>query len=100
FGYEDFSDSLNSNLIHYLENTMTADMLFHCLFNSLQVWLEATDESNKYRIAATHTNIFLGYFQFITFMTPNQEAYPVPDPSLLSIHTSCSKIAHLSGASV
>jgi hypothetical protein len=37
--------------------------------------------------------------QFVTFSTTNPVNLPVPSPELLSLHATCSKVAHLSGAS-
>jgi hypothetical protein len=38
------------------------------------------------------------YPQYVTFTTPDQNKYPVPDPIYLAIHAACAKVAHLSGA--
>ena len=37
--------------------------------------------------------------RFITFSTSDPENLPVPSPELLALHSTCCKVAHLSGAS-
>jgi hypothetical protein len=55
-------------------------------------------EKNKYKLEGVNDFWMRKLPEYVTFTTPDQDKYPVPDPTYLAIHAACAKVAHLSGA--
>lgn len=67
-------------------------------FNTLKIWFVATEEPNTYRLEAVDNYWLIGLPEYVTFSTPDPKMYPLPNPTYLTIHATCAKVAHLSGA--
>ncbi|KZP22999.1 hypothetical protein FIBSPDRAFT_823867 [Athelia psychrophila] len=89
-------DELNGPQIHRLENVMTMDVSFHQWFDSLVIWLEATQTINQYNARATNP-IYIADVQNPIALSTNHDI-PAPDPRYLKLHAACAQVAHLSGA--
>ncbi|TFK53832.1 hypothetical protein OE88DRAFT_1656202 [Heliocybe sulcata] len=95
FGYN--VDKLNGANVHSLSNVMTLQWDVHHFFDTLNLWLEATDAPNCYRIRGTDSDL-IPPTELVTFTTPDPEHLPLPSAELLALHAACAKVAHLSGA--
>ena len=70
---------------------------------SRNFWFFHKDERHRYRVSTSkHGRVFKrlgsGVREFVTFTTPDEDKYPLPDPRFLKIHAACCKVAHVSGA--
>lgn len=97
FGYEDLAATLHGKLVNRLENVLTLNLRFAAEFERFNVWFVPTTVENQYKLEAAEPYRLRQYPEYVTFTTPDQGQYPVPDPTHLRIHAACSKIAHLSG---
>lgn len=111
-------DELNGSDIHRLENIITMETAKHDLFDTLQLWLEATVRQqylricesraelrlnlqqtlNRYKVCCVYPDLIRRIPQFVTLTSPNVTNLPVPSPRYLRLHVSCCRVAHLSGA--
>lgn len=96
FGYD--IENLNGPKVHSLYNVMTMEKNVHDWFDRLEMWFEATNVTNCYRVKAVYDYEYHKLPERITFTTPNHDTLPVPSPKLLALHAACAKVAHLSGA--
>ncbi|KAG8929474.1 hypothetical protein FRC02_005533 [Tulasnella sp. 418] len=92
-----FFEELNGADVHRLENVMTMDPIVHDFFDSLDLWLEATETPNCYRLNASDATILLDLPATITF-TSTDPRLALPSPRYLGIHAACARVAHLSAA--
>ncbi|KAJ3794296.1 hypothetical protein GGU11DRAFT_690093, partial [Lentinula aff. detonsa] len=96
FGYD--VELINGNKVHSLFNIMTLSHDVHDAFDRLELWLEATNQVNRYRVATASKFLVAGGLpEFIEF-TSSHPKLPLPSPDLLALHAVCAKVAHLSGA--
>ncbi|KAJ3782032.1 hypothetical protein GGU10DRAFT_276343, partial [Lentinula aff. detonsa] len=96
FGYD--VELINGNKVHSLFNIMTLSHDAHDAFDRLELWLEATNQVNRYRVATASKFLVAGGLpEFIEF-TSSHPKLPLPSPDLLALHAVCAKVAHLSGA--
>ncbi|KAF9011275.1 hypothetical protein BDQ17DRAFT_1420670 [Cyathus striatus] len=98
FGYKTIDEELNGVKIHRLENILTLNIDVHSAFDSLQIWLEATNVPNTYKVQGQTPVLISGYPKTITFQNHAKIKRSLPSPVYLEIHASCAKVAHLSGA--
>ncbi|KAF8239177.1 hypothetical protein L208DRAFT_119564 [Tricholoma matsutake] len=96
FGFD--IENLNGPKVHSLYNVMTMQKDVHDWFDRLEMWFEATNVTNCYRVKAVYDYEYHKLPERITFTTPNHDTLPVPSPKLLALHAACAKVAHLSGA--
>jgi hypothetical protein len=107
-------DAFNGPKVHSLTNVITMEKNIHDLFDRLQLYfeLEATSSLASvfsimaligYRVAIeregslrSQTIHSTPHSEYVSFRHP--EHLPVPAPELLALHTTCCKVAHLSGA--
>ncbi|KII93031.1 hypothetical protein PLICRDRAFT_672317 [Plicaturopsis crispa FD-325 SS-3] len=98
FGYN--VDQLNGEKVHSLFNVMTLAHDAHDLFDQwLNLWLEATDTPNCYRVRVSKAIFEDPGRELVTFTTSDPELLPLPSAELLALHATCANVAHLSGAS-
>ncbi|KAI6011743.1 hypothetical protein PISMIDRAFT_96183, partial [Pisolithus microcarpus 441] len=99
FGCGNLWQDLNGASIHRLDNVMTMEVTVHQLFDTLQIYFTATEVPNRYKLESVHdyTPPFTSS-RYVTFLMPDAKKYPLPNPTYLAIHATCTKIAHLSGA--
>ncbi|KAG8944193.1 hypothetical protein FRC03_002148 [Tulasnella sp. 419] len=90
-----FFEELDGENVHRLENIMTMDPIVHGKFDSLNLWLEATETTNCYRVNARHPAI-LSDLPAITTFTSTDPLLPLPSSRYLGIHAACARVAHLS----
>ncbi|KAI0298233.1 hypothetical protein BC826DRAFT_1103163 [Russula brevipes] len=90
--------SFNGEKYHSLTNVMTMQSDMHDAFNRLKFYLEATSQKDCYETKCFGRPPPFQVFQFVTFTTNDPEHLPVPAPESLSLHATCCKVAHLSGA--
>ncbi|KAK0217286.1 hypothetical protein IW262DRAFT_1449609 [Armillaria fumosa] len=95
FGYD--IQKLNGDKVHSLFNVMTLEHNVHVLFDRLKIWFEKTDVTDCYNIRSFEPQFFEFPTQ-VTFTTSDNEQLPVPSAALLTLHATCAKVAHLSGA--
>ncbi|KAJ3748142.1 hypothetical protein DFH05DRAFT_1534083 [Lentinula detonsa] len=96
FGYD--VEPIHSNKVHSLLNIMTVSYDVHDAFDRLELWLEATNQVNRYRVFTAPKFLIPGGLpEFIEF-TSSYPKLPLPSPDLLALHAVCAKVAHLSGA--
>ncbi|EAU89030.1 hypothetical protein CC1G_09999 [Coprinopsis cinerea okayama7 len=102
FGYASMLDELKGSSIHRLENVMTLDPTVHAHFESLKIWLVASDdpnaEPNTYKLEATRPLFIEDYPKIVRFQSSDPESLPLPSPRYLEVHAAVARIAHLSGA--
>ncbi|EDR01335.1 uncharacterized protein LACBIDRAFT_312174 [Laccaria bicolor S238N-H82] len=98
FGYEDLAATLRGKLVNRLQNVLTLDLNFAAELEQFNVWFVATAVENQYKLEAAGPYRLRQYPEYVTFTTPDQGQYPIPDPTYLRIHAACSNIAYLSGA--
>ncbi|KZP08743.1 hypothetical protein FIBSPDRAFT_964551 [Athelia psychrophila] len=91
-------EELNGPDIHCMENVMTMNSNLYDCFDSLDIWLEATQTINQYNVRATRPAFLtqLGVQNPITL--PTNHDLSAPDPRYLKLHAACAQVAHLSGA--
>ncbi|KAI6028832.1 hypothetical protein F5J12DRAFT_889345 [Pisolithus orientalis] len=82
FGYSALREELNGPNIHRLENIVTMEKSLRIHFDRLWIWFTATEEPNTYKLEEIRDWLISRY----------------PNPTYLSIHAACAKIAHVSGA--
>ncbi|KAJ3731422.1 hypothetical protein DFJ43DRAFT_1132519 [Lentinula guzmanii] len=96
FGYD--VELIHSDKVHSLFNIMTLSYDVHDAFDRLELWLEATNQANRYRVLTASKFLVPGGLpQFIEF-TSSYPKLPLPSPDLLALHAICAQVAHLSGA--
>ncbi|KAG8894538.1 hypothetical protein FRC00_008795 [Tulasnella sp. 408] len=95
------TESLNGPSIHRVENVLTMSLDVRELFGTLQLWFEATDVPNTYKLCSTDDIIFTLFNppipRQVTLESTNS-SIPLPNSDYLKIHGACAKVAHLSGA--
>ncbi|KAF8873781.1 hypothetical protein BD779DRAFT_1679049 [Infundibulicybe gibba] len=99
FGYTQISEDLAGSKIHSLKNVLTMDSYNHSLFNRMDLWFEATDEPNRYKVCTTMPAIFPmnNTPRFVKFESTSPEL-ELPSPEYLGLHAVCCRVAHMSGA--
>jgi len=91
--------SFNEEKVHSLVNVITLDKGVHDAFNRMGFYFEATPQENRYETVSFYRlKLHPKMRQFVTFSTIDAERLPVPSRELLSLHATCCKVAHLSGA--
>ncbi|KAJ8509111.1 hypothetical protein ONZ45_g8672 [Pleurotus djamor] len=95
FGYD--VEKLNGPNVHSLINVITLEHNVHHDFDTLQLWLDATDTPNQYCIGAVSSDDIPPGRSLVTFSTTNKDL-PLPSAQLLALHAACAKVANLSGA--
>ncbi|KAI6026002.1 hypothetical protein EDC04DRAFT_2573725 [Pisolithus marmoratus] len=98
FGYDSLWEVINDGNRYELQSVMTMDLTVHDDFNTLKIWFVATEVPNTYRLEAVDNYWLIGLPEYVTFSTPDPKMYPLPNPTYLTIHATCAKVAHLSGA--
>ncbi|KAF8873783.1 hypothetical protein BD779DRAFT_1679050 [Infundibulicybe gibba] len=100
FGYAQISEDLAGSKIHSLKNVLTMVSYVDGLFNTLKLWLEATDEPNRYKVCTSFPYIFVvknSVPRFVKFESTSPEL-ELPSPEYLGLHAVCCRVAHMSGA--
>ncbi|KAK7034709.1 hypothetical protein VNI00_012116 [Paramarasmius palmivorus] len=93
FGYD--VDRLNGEKVHSLFNVMTMEKNIHDAFDRLELWFEATEIKDCYRVETVPE---YDPDRPPTIMFTSTSVLPAPSPELLALHAACAKVAHLSGA--
>ncbi|KAM5541892.1 hypothetical protein V8D89_004621 [Ganoderma adspersum] len=105
----DIQDILPDLDIHHPANTLMADSGPHDLFKQLELWLTPSLDDDGDVLADTY-DIHLQYpdlapfvgrlprTRFEHYTTPDGVDVAPPSRTLLEIHASCAKVAHMSGA--
>ncbi|KAI9785193.1 MAG: hypothetical protein M1839_000831 [Geoglossum umbratile] len=93
--------SFTTDDINDTRNAMTICAAFHTLFGRLNLCLEPTATTNRYRVKKYRGfpsifNNLLPSDSFVTF-TAHDGRFPLPDPKLLSLHASIGAVLHASG---
>lgn len=66
---------------------------------TIETWAKVRqDVPHKYRLQAPNPAFLNSYPATVTFTTPDEKTYPLPDPQYLKLHAAAAKVAHLSGA--
>ncbi|KAL0959553.1 hypothetical protein HGRIS_011267 [Hohenbuehelia grisea] len=91
-------EKLKGANVHSLFNVMTLEYDVHYRFDKLQLWLEATNTPNQYRIRVADPCYATPRRELVTFSTSDPVHLPLPSAELLALHATCAKVAHLSGA--
>ncbi|EKM51666.1 uncharacterized protein PHACADRAFT_261937, partial [Phanerochaete carnosa HHB-10118-sp] len=91
------------NGIHHLSNVLTMITQFHQLFDSLHLWLEATNTPSEYKICVADEgdlSLYALKTRTVRFEVhvPGRDDLPLPDPRLLAVHAACARVVHMSGA--
>ncbi|KAF8546694.1 hypothetical protein OG21DRAFT_1055035 [Imleria badia] len=98
FGYDINMFKLNGENFHSLTNVISVESNVHEAFDRLMLYFEATSDENRYEVKwfglKPHPNVR----QFVEFSTSDTADLPVPAYELLTLHATCCKVAHLSGA--
>lgn len=92
---------LNGDNINSLTNVLTLDTGLHKFFGPLDFWFEAVPGvSNTYQLRKADPSYFRDAVKDgaeVTFMSPNPELYPLPDPRYLAFHAAVAKVVHMAG---
>ncbi|KAG8938888.1 hypothetical protein FRC04_007344 [Tulasnella sp. 424] len=95
------TESLNGPNIHRVENALTMCQIVRELFDRLELWFEATDVPNTYRMCSNNPATFKLALPPIppkVTLRSTNSSIALPRSDYLRIHAACAKIAHLSGA--
>lgn len=95
------TESLNGPDIHRVENVLTMCFSAHDLFDKLELWFEATDAPNTYKMRSNNPRFLEICYPPIPPQVTLQSTdplIPLPNSHFLRIHAACARIAHLSGA--
>ncbi|KAI0283122.1 hypothetical protein BGY98DRAFT_1113124, partial [Russula aff. rugulosa BPL654] len=74
--------------------------ILNTMFETLQVWFEATVSDNTYAIQARLKAILRSCRDNPITLTSEHPDLPLPNRTYLAIHAACCRIGDLSGASV
>ncbi|KAG1744969.1 uncharacterized protein EDB91DRAFT_169761 [Suillus paluster] len=76
-------------LISYcLQNILIMEVSMSMFIGTLEIWLEAADAPDNYRVCATDPAFLIHVLDTVTFTTPDP-GLPLPDPRYLGIHATC-----------
>ncbi|KAG6371800.1 hypothetical protein JVT61DRAFT_9155 [Boletus reticuloceps] len=108
FGFSEFSDKFNkSEGIHEVWNLLSLEHNVHQRFDNFELWFEATEEPHCYkvcffdeldRVSFMSKSSRLCTDPFVVDFSSKDELLPPPHPSLLALHATCARVAHMSGA--
>ncbi|GBE87980.1 hypothetical protein SCP_1202060 [Sparassis crispa] len=92
---------LNEGGMHRLQNVMTMSLDAHIFFNALEIWFKEIG-ADRYRLCAQRDSVLtvlgVDINNPVIQLATTDAGLPLPDPRLLSLHATCAKVAHLSGA--
>ncbi|KAG9308858.1 hypothetical protein JVU11DRAFT_11488 [Chiua virens] len=112
FGFSKFASKFEvPGGVHEVWNLLTLGHDVHSLFDHLKMWFEYTDKPHRYKVCTSHgkydkyiQHLFAGHDRqvdgapmFVEFDSDYMQA-PPPDPFLLTLHATCARVAHMSGA--
>ncbi|KAF8873766.1 hypothetical protein BD779DRAFT_1476854 [Infundibulicybe gibba] len=99
FWYSQIFKDLAGGKIHSLKNVLTMSACLYDMFDTLELWFEATDESNCYKVCTTKSIIFVTNHipRFVKFKSTSPKL-ELPSVDYLGLHAACSRVAHMSGA--
>ncbi|KAF8437264.1 hypothetical protein L210DRAFT_3406198, partial [Boletus edulis BED1] len=103
FGYD--IGSFNGENVHCLTNVISMEFNVHEAFDRLKLYFEATasfgitayflgHDTHRWFSCKPYPNVR----EYVKFSTSDPENLPIPACELLSLHATCCKVAHLSGA--
>ncbi|KAF8138929.1 hypothetical protein EV363DRAFT_553096 [Boletus edulis] len=96
FGYD--IGSFNGENVHCLTNVISMEFNVHEAFDRLKLYFEATSQKDCYEIKWFSCKPYPNVREYVKFSTSDPENLPIPACELLSLHATCCKVAHLSGA--
>ncbi|KAG7085762.1 hypothetical protein E1B28_003303 [Marasmius oreades] len=100
FGYN--VENINGSQVHSLCSIMTMEQNVRDSFDRLELWFEATEIENCYRIRTVidmmHIPDKVTFTHPAIFGSGSHANSPLPSPELPALHGSCAKVSHLSGA--
>ncbi|KAF8130726.1 hypothetical protein EV363DRAFT_1450500 [Boletus edulis] len=108
FGFSEFSDKFNkSEGIHEVWNLLSLEHNVHQRFDNFELWFEATEELHCYKVCFSDEQDRVSFMSkssrlcidsFVVDFSSKDEQLTPPHPSLLALHATCARVAHMSGA--
>ncbi|KAG6842892.1 hypothetical protein H0H93_003030, partial [Arthromyces matolae] len=88
---------LNGDGIHRIQNVLSLQHDIHDLFDTLDLWFEATDTKDLYKLRSTQA-LPSSSNGFADFRNDDPNSLPPPSSDYLAIHAAVCIVAQMSGA--